>query len=352
MQSNFFETLHSLGGNVDASLSFNQQSNASLCRSTLETAQEKMEVLRKSAKSLISNHGKEITDLKTQLGRLQQQNLELSLTTSTLKNEIKDLASALEIERQKAEKNKANLKQYHEWKKLNPEKLVKDLSIANNKIDDQKQRLQTSTQKLQGDISKKAKELRAVEERLVASVGKQVGEGIVGKKGKLTHYVMEIQSKLDSRPADDKYAHGFIDDVDFHYEIMSSTGVSVHTGLTMWAVPIIPFSTELQSDWNREIERVIHTTAVNKLKETHPNVVAMIDEAKATSIDEMHNLNSLQLEVLKNADYTNLYELVSLTYESFAKTVLLIGETNDAANQIYDVIKAHGIALRVKHQLV
>ncbi|WP_122053602.1 hypothetical protein [Vibrio sp. Evd11] len=338
-----------LGGYIDAALFFNDSSKHLQSKVTLETANKKIQEIESLVNTFLEEHQKEVDLLYGQLNVQQVKNLDLSISNSLALKENQRLKEELGTIRDSTNKAKikdqVKLDKYHEWKKLDPDKLV----AQNNKLSDllskQKSKSRVAYEALELRFSDKCNEVKELKDRVSNLSSLTMGEAIEGKCGDLTYYPMIIESSLDFTLEDDVCQLGSLE-LDWHFEVLSSEGVSIHIGLTEWCTPILPFSTEIQKDWSTDIESYIHGAALQRVAHSHPNNFKMIVESKQVLLDKVPEFTERELDMFRASGATSLFDLVSISFNKFGRVAVDSGFTNEEANTTYDTVKRYGLAYR------
>lgn len=338
-----------VGGYIDAALSFNRSSKYIESKFSLEAAYNKLKTLEGLVNTLIGDHKNEVNSLIDHIEAQQIKNLALSVNNGVLAEENHRLRKELDEIRTSADKAKdrdqVKLDKYHDWKKLKPEKLVVDNRKLRDLLVKQKTKSKNSYEALELRFSNKCNEVKDLKDRVSNLSSLTMGEAIEGKCGDLTYYPMIIESSLDFTLEDDLCQLGSLD-LDWHFEILSSEGVSIHIGLTEWCTPILPFSTEIQKDWSTDIESYIHDAALQRIAHSHPNNFKMIIESQKVLLDSVPEFTERELDMFRASGFTRLFDLVSISFNKFGRIAVDSGFTNEQANVTYDIVKRYGLAYR------
>lgn len=345
MGNKLLENIYAVEGSVNAAISFHKELKYNLSYTALGGLVDKFELLKSSINANQSQFEEQLVCLQDQFKTQEIQCLSLSIQNSNYASEIKALREEVECLRKSAEVNKQHLKDYHELKKLDPQTLKIQVTKLDGQLTKLKERSNTRYNKLQTQFSDKCTESKKLADRIEQLTTRKSEQPINGHTGALQYFPIVIESPLEFQYVDDSCKLGSLA-LDWHIEIMSSEGVSVHCGLTEWLTAIIPFSAELQKDWTHDVQDFIHNVALDRLAASHPNNVEMVKQAKAVPLSEVPEFTEREQKLFDDLGVQSLFDLVSLNFTNFYRRASQFGFSEDDAANCYDTINRYGLVYR------
>lgn len=339
------EHLYAVEGSVQAAINFHKELKYNLSFTALGGILEKFEHLKTSINDNQSQLEDELVRIEELFRTQEIQCLSLSIQNSESASEIKALREEVESLRKSAEVNKQHLKDFHELKKLDPMALKRQVSKLDGQMTKLKERSNIRYNKLQNQFSDKCSETKQLTDRIKQLTTRKSEKAIEGHTGTLQYFPIVIESPLEFQYLDDSCKLGSLA-LDWHIEIMSSEGVSVHCGVTEWLTGIIPYSAEMQKDWTHEVQDFIHSIALDRLATSHPNNIEMVKQAKAVPLSEVPEFTEREQKLFDDLGFQSLFDVVSLNFTSFYKRASQCGFSEDDAANCYDTINRYGLVYR------
>ncbi|MEZ8292399.1 hypothetical protein AB6D11_00950 [Vibrio splendidus] len=308
---------------------------------------ETYQVLVDSYNVLDQNHHR-MVDSHAQLEQDHQQVMDRELSLSV---ELEQNKQQTEEWKENAKRNQSKFDsqagRLQELESLQPEKTLSQLTKVTRKrkqLHDRHKALSDVHQELKGDHVKLQREnqaltqsqnklnerVKSLEADIEYMLGKSSHSPIKGLNGEMTYFITEFEFPFQTRLSAAQGIQVF--EQPWHFQLMCNTGVAASVALSEWLTPIIPFSTEMQADWNPEIDAYLHKHYLKRLAITHPNYVKMVQASKDLTLKRfaverqgVRLLSDIELEQFNQAGILTVFEAVCQTFTHFSHRFELAG---------------------------
>lgn len=112
-----------------------------------------------------------------------------------------------------------------------------------------------------------------------------------------------------------------LQDIDWHIEVRTNTGIGVIVSVTEWCRPRYPTLDLFKQAWPEELGSAISVKINELLERSHPHLVRRTEWAEGTPLGSLTQLKPQWLDLLYTAGLHSLYGVVSLTPEELSSTV-------------------------------
>lgn len=174
----------------------------------------------------------------------------------------------------------------------------------------------------------------------------------MGTDKKTRFHVREYQGSNELRLEFDP-ALGTVDDLDWHIKVEAGNGICLHMGVSDFFTPLMPYCTEIDNLYPVELNDYLHKFLMEKLKESHPRHIKLINAAKKEILTTKKELFTEQeIKWLQKARFITLYDACSLTFGTFGtKIKTAAGKSYDCAlmNDLYKKVQALALLLKRDH---
>lgn len=123
-----------------------------------------------------------------------------------------------------------------------------------------------------------------------------------------------------------------LQDIDWHIEVRTNTGIGVIVSVTEWCRPRYPTIELFKQAWPEELGSAISVKINELLERSHPHLVRRTEWAEGTPLSSLQ-LKPQWLDLLNASGLHSLYGVVSLTPEELSGTVKGFGITT--ARQVH-----------------
>lgn len=124
-----------------------------------------------------------------------------------------------------------------------------------------------------------------------------------------------------------------LQDIDWHIEVRTNTGIGVIVSVTEWCRPRYPTMDLFKQAWPEELGSAISVKINELLERSHPHLVRRTEWAEGTPLGSLSQLKPQWLDLLNASGMHSLYGVVSLTPEELSETVKGFGLTT--ARQVH-----------------
>ncbi|AZL83355.1 hypothetical protein EIJ81_00375 (plasmid) [Aliivibrio salmonicida] len=292
---------------------------------SFELCQLALNECKKIETESISNH--HINDgLLNAAATNEQKVIELEQLNSELSGLNQRFKLELEVSKKKANEYR---KKYNELKKIDYKSLESEVIKLTNKVTAKENQVQQIIKRC--DIEKKA---------IVTQVN--VGPSIPGKTSQLQYFITKSNTNFKFGFAEPEGLE-MLNDLDFHYRLETSEGVSVRIGVSEWLTPVYADCESIRKDYPSKLDALLHDHFIRETKDTHKIVNKFVICVKNAKIDDFKNNSDIdiveftnnEMDIYSRLKIANLYQLVSLTYRSFYKMIKTV--SNVDASEIQDM---------------
>ena len=306
-------------------------------------------------------------DLDAQVSLLEE-NLSLSRASNTQltdelteeKQKLQEVSQERNQERGKAANLQGQLnklagveKELTDLKALNPHQLKAERDQAATKFNKEKLNHDATRIKLNSRISDLEHDVSVLNRRLVAVSGQKQHNTIMGSDKKTRFHVREYQGSNELRLEYDP-ALGTVDDLDWHIKVEAGNGICLHMGVSDFFTPLMPYCTEIDNLYPVELNEYLHKLLMEKLKDSHPRHIKLINAAKKEILPTKKELFTEQeVKWLQKAKFITLYDACTLTFGTFGvKIKKASGKSYDCAlmNDLYKKVQALALLLKREHK--
>ncbi|HEN3642524.1 TPA: hypothetical protein U5E29_002795 [Yersinia enterocolitica] len=131
-------------------------------------------------------------------------------------------------------------------------------------------------------------------------------------------YFYTFQWGLKLRSGD--YDMQLINDIDWHIEIRSTSGIGLIVSVNEWALPVYPMVDDFKQNWPDGLTPAVTQRIRDLLEPTHPHLVKRAEWAE-TVLTETLPLKEQHLELLARAGIHSLFDVVRRTPDMLANAV-------------------------------
>ncbi|HFI5334001.1 TPA: hypothetical protein ACGQS5_001660 [Serratia liquefaciens] len=124
-----------------------------------------------------------------------------------------------------------------------------------------------------------------------------------------------------------------LQDIDWHIEVRTNTGIGVIVSVTEWCRPRYPTLDVFKQAWPEELGSAICTRISELLERSHPHLVRRAEWAEGTPLSSLPQLKPRWLDLLNASGMHSLYAVASITPEELSETVKGFGITT--ARQVH-----------------
>lgn len=231
-------------------------------------------------------------------------------------------------------------------KSLNPEKMKIQIVRLKDELDNKRTLLNqqlTDIRRHKKDVAEKTSKLAAivnVNNQLTNTVADltvriQRMDGDVeptyyrGDDG-IEFYFYTFQWGLKLRSGD--YDMQLINDIDWHIEIRSTSGIGLIVSVNEWALPVYPLIDNFKQNWPDGLTPAVTQRIRDLLEPTHPHLVKRAEWAE-TVLTESLPLKEQHLDLLALSGIHSLFDVVRRTPDMLANAVKGFGITT--ARQVH-----------------
>lgn len=143
-------------------------------------------------------------------------------------------------------------------------------------------------------------------------------------------YFYTFQFGLKLRSGD--YDMHLINDIDWHIEIRSTSGIGLIVSVNEWALPVYPMIDDFKQNWPDGLTPAVTQRIRDLLEPTHPHWVKRAEWAE-TVLTETLPLKERHLELLARAGIHSLFDVVRRTPDILANAVKGFGAAS--ARQVH-----------------
>ncbi|AJJ54434.1 hypothetical protein BZ17_708 [Yersinia pseudotuberculosis IP 32953] len=131
-------------------------------------------------------------------------------------------------------------------------------------------------------------------------------------------YFYTFQWGLKLRSGD--YDMQLINDIDWHIEIRSTTGIGLIVSVNEWALPVYPMVDDFKRNWPDGLTPAVTQRIRDLLEPTHPHLVKRAEWAESV-LTETLPLKEQYLELLARSGLHSLFDVVRRTPDMLANAV-------------------------------
>lgn len=131
-------------------------------------------------------------------------------------------------------------------------------------------------------------------------------------------YFYTFQWGLKLRSGD--YDMQLINDIDWHIEIRSTSGIGLIVSVNEWALPVYPMVDDFKQNWPDGLTPAVTQRIRDLLEPTHPHLVKRAEWAE-TVLTETLPLKDQHLELLARSEIHSLFDVVRRTPDMLANAV-------------------------------
>ncbi|WP_145542550.1 hypothetical protein [Yersinia mollaretii] len=128
------------------------------------------------------------------------------------------------------------------------------------------------------------------------------------------------------------YDMQLINDIDWHIEIRSTSGIGLIVSVNEWALPVYPMVDDFKQNWPDGLTPAVTQRIRNLLEPTHPHLVTRAEWAESV-LTETLPLKEPHLELLARAGIHSLFDVVRRTPDMLAHAVKGFGAAS--ARQVH-----------------
>ena len=132
-----------------------------------------------------------------------------------------------------------------------------------------------------------------------------------------------------------------LQDIDWHIEIRTNSGISVLVSVTQWCRARYPILDQFKNAWPSALGKALHARIAELLQDSHPHLVERAEWAMGTQLSSLP-LQDKWLDLLNASGIYSLWTVVSRTPEELSNLVKGFGTTT--ARQVHaacmNVVKA------------
>ncbi|HEN3615034.1 TPA: hypothetical protein U5E22_004038 [Yersinia enterocolitica] len=143
-------------------------------------------------------------------------------------------------------------------------------------------------------------------------------------------YFYTFQWGLKLRSGD--YDMQIINDIDWHIEIRTTSGIGLIVSVNEWALPVYPMVDDFKQNWPDGLTPAVTQRIRDLLEPTHPHLVKRAEWAESVSTETLP-LKEQHLELLARAGIYSLFDVVRRTPDMLAHTIKGFGATS--ARQVH-----------------
>lgn len=232
---------------------------------------------------------------------LESETESIYLTKTELELQVKALEKQVISLKKTCNANAGLRAELNHLKSLDPEGMKHKLHSVSNEL----KALKKKTKSQSKIVVPKEKEMqipKAIESAVIDAELKRIvdgeGEGITLTTEKQVNY--SFIGYNYRRTFSSESSLELLNDLHWHYHISSSLGISLSAPCTEWATPLIPPCTELEQNWHPDIFSTLHSIYMERLKPTHPQIVARVEWAKKRKLATLPISESDKAELLSN----------------------------------------------------
>ncbi len=141
-----------------------------------------------------------------------------------------------------------------------------------------------------------------------------------GKSQNVEFFVHEYKSQLQVQLHSNDFVKP-LKNLDWHLQVMRNNGVSIAVTPTVWLMPVLPEFEHFSSEWNPKITVRLHQYFLERAREMQLPEYEYTMAAKQFVITTNMSLSEHEQGILKKCKLISLFDVVSLTYSAFEKTV-------------------------------
>lgn len=112
-----------------------------------------------------------------------------------------------------------------------------------------------------------------------------------------------------------------LQDIDWHIEVRTNSGIGFIASVTEWCRPRYPTLDVFKQAWPEELGSAICNRISELLERSHPHLVLRADWAEGIPLSSLPQLKPQWLDLLNASGLNSLYAVVSLTPEELSETV-------------------------------
>ncbi|MBD0788012.1 hypothetical protein HUO09_16790 [Vibrio sp. Y2-5] len=297
--------------------------------------------------------GSECKVLADQLEELQQayRELELKHSISTKKYEdssfakdelLKEVRRSLSDAQTRASRVDKIMPEFQELQNLKPKQLKRDydrLLKKHKKITEDQTKLISENADLKISIKKLSEKTNGDHEVCAYE----------GLQSEITYRVLFLKFPLELAIHDAELIKLY-DGLDFHYQVLLSTGVSYILAMTEFLTPVVPANIGSNNDWPPELNTEIHKSFSNQIAAINPRYVEYVNSLKHVDFVSNYGNADEEVQLLKQAKFTSLFSVVSLPLSEFHNRIKTVIEdaSLDFSKNIYSRARTAGLALKPK----
>ncbi|HGH0373270.1 TPA: hypothetical protein ACJHE1_002318 [Yersinia enterocolitica] len=123
------------------------------------------------------------------------------------------------------------------------------------------------------------------------------------------------------------YDMQLINDIDWHIEIRSTSGIGLIVSVNEWALPVYPMVDDFKQNWPDGLTPAVTQRIRDLLEPTHPHLVERAEWAESISTETLP-LKEQHLDLLARAEIHSLFDVVRRTPDMLAHAVKGFGATS------------------------
>lgn len=267
-------------------------------------------------------------ELNKKNGKVTSTNTELKIKINKLSNQVTNLTEQLSqldrIQKELDEKtiqfenSKAN---FNELKKLDPKGLQIKVTKQEKEIDRLQTKNKTASETSQKIINDLQTQVKILGKRMTLREGEDLYGDIIGKDKVTSFSIAVFEYALNFR-MNMKDSFSLVDNLDWHVIVSSSKGINISVAVSEWLSPVPPPCQELYDAWPEDLNSKLHQVFMNRMKDTHPRLIARIDKSKQIFISTHPDFTDAEKKALKKCKFIRLFDAVCTSFFTFRKMML------------------------------
>ncbi|MBJ2111308.1 hypothetical protein JFQ86_00570 [Serratia ureilytica] len=242
-----------------------------------------------------------VKQLTSDNGRLAKENNDLkSLNPHALQKQIARLKDDLKFKVQLLDQQKAEMRKAR-GTAADIKTSLAQAAHRNSVLEDTVEELQSRLQNIDGDVAP-----------VWYSAGDNSG---------IHFYFYTFGWRLSFGSDDRDVQLQILQDIDWHIEVRTNTGIGVIVSVTEWCRPRYPTLDIFKQSWPEELGSAICTRINELLERSHPHLVRRSEWAESTPLSTLPQLKPQWLDLLNASGLNSLYSVASLTPEELSETV-------------------------------
>lgn len=248
-----------------------------------------------------------VKQLTSDNGRLAKENNDLkSLNPHALQKQIARLKDDLKFKVQLLDQQKAEMRKAR-GTAADIKTSLAQAAHRNSVLEDTVEELQSRLQNIDGDV---------------APVWYRASDG-----SGIHFYFYTFGWRLSFGSDDRDVQLQILQDIDWHIEVRTNTGIGVIVSVTEWCRPRYPTLDVFKQAWPEELGSAICTRISELLERSHPHLVRRAEWAEGMPLSSLPQLKPQWLDLLNASGMHSLYAVTSLTPEELSETVKGFGIT-------------------------